>query len=163
VRLVPLAAVLAALAFGAAPASPATGCSLVAAKAAVARGKVFVPGLSQNRVPISPSMVGGVICLDFTRDGKTDMVAAIDSGGTAGAIAWIAFRATPSGWQRVLARSGYKLGLVRAGSDLISTQPIYRKNDANCCPTGGFDHDRWHWDGSKLVVVRHWHSKSFTP
>jgi hypothetical protein len=45
-------------------------------------------------------------------------------------------------WRVALARSGYKLGLFRLGGDLAGSQPIYRKNDPNCCPTGGFDHTR---------------------
>jgi hypothetical protein len=43
------------------------------------------------------------------------------------------------------------------------TQPIYKKNDPNCCPTGGFDHHRYHWNGARFVVARAWHTKSFRP
>jgi hypothetical protein len=73
------------------------------------------------------------------------------------------FRSSPAGWQVALARNGYKLGLFRAREDLVSSQPIYRKNDPNCCPTGGFDHLRFHWDGTRFVVARSWHTRSFHP
>ena len=62
----------------------------------------------------------------------------IASGGTAGDVGFLVFRATPSGWQVALARDGYKVGLFRVGGDLVSSQPIYKANDPNCCPTGGF-------------------------
>jgi hypothetical protein len=85
------------------------------------------------------------------------------SGGTAGDIGFAVFRSTGTGWKLALARRGYKLGLTRAGADLVQNQPVYRKNDPNCCPTGGFDHARWHWNGSRFVVVRSWHDRRFTP
>ena len=50
---------------------------------------------------------------------------------------------------------------MRKGGDLVSTQPIYRKEDPNCCPTGGFDHERWHSNGSRFVRIRLWHTKSY--
>ncbi len=87
----------------------------------------------------------------------------IASGGTAGDIGFAVFRATPNGWRVVLARNGYKLGLFRMGGDLVSSQPVYRRNDPNCCPTGGFDHLRFHWNGVRFVVARSWHTKSFRP
>ena len=159
--LVPAA--LVALALGAGPAgASSSGCSLAAAKAAIAATKVPVPGLSPS-TPVSPRQADGVICFDFTRDGRTDMAVTIFSGGTAGDIAFVVFRAKPAGWRVALARGGYKLGLVRVGGDLVATQPVYHENDPNCCPTGGFDHERWHWNGSRFGVVRSWHDKRFRP
>jgi hypothetical protein len=52
------------------------------------------------------------------------------------------------------------LGNPRLG-DLVSTHPIYRANGPNCCPTGGFDQERWHWNGSRFVRIRLWHTKSY--
>ena len=37
-------------------------------------------------------------------------------------------------------------------------QPVYRRNDPNCCPTGGFDHTLYRWNGRKLVVDRTFHT-----
>jgi hypothetical protein len=165
VRLGACALTLAAVALAAAARSPASrdaACSLGAAKTAVIALKVQVPGLGGGTLPIAPNQVDKVICFDFTRDGRTDMAATVFSGGTAGDIAWIVLRSTPAGWKLSLARAGYKLGLFRLAGDLAVSQPIYRKNDANCCPTGGFDHTRWHWNGKRFVVVRTWHDGRFT-
>jgi hypothetical protein len=78
-----------------------------------------------------------LICLDFTRDGRIDMAVTLLSGG-------------------------YKLGLDRVG-DLVQTQPVYREDDPNCCPTGGFDHTRWHWNGARFIAARTWRDRPFRP
>ena len=104
-----------------------------------------------------------MICFDFTRDGRRDVAVTIASGGTAGDIGLVVFRATSTGWRVALARDGYKLGLFRVGGDVVSSQPVYRKNDPICCPTAGFDHLRFHWNGVRFVIARSWHTKSFRP
>ncbi|HZQ64616.1 MAG TPA: hypothetical protein VFA66_05270 [Gaiellaceae bacterium] len=85
----------------------------------------------------------------------------IASGGTAGDIGLAVFRAIRGGWRVALLRDGYKLGLTRVGGDLVSSQPVYRTNDPNCCPTGGFDHVRFHWNGARFVTTRRWHTTSY--
>ena len=119
--------------------------------------------LGTRAVRVSPSSADRVLCHDFTRDGRIDLAVTIASGGTAGDVGFAVFRATPGGWQVALARDGYKLGLFRAGGDLVSAQPVYRRNDPNCCPTGGFDHRRFHWNGKRFVVARSWHTRSYHP
>jgi hypothetical protein len=89
------------------------------------------------------------------------MAVSIASGGTAGDVGWLFFVPDGSHWRLARSGSGYKLGLFRASSDLDVVQPIYRKNDPNCCPTGGFDHIRYRWDGKHLVVAKTWHTKTF--
>ena len=71
----------------------------------------------------------------------------------------------PAGkWVLVFKRLNvYKVGLFRLGGDLADSQPVYRKNDPNCCPTGGFDHRRYHWNGSRFALVRSWHDKRYHP
>jgi hypothetical protein len=102
--------------------------------------------------------VDSIICHDLTRDGRADMAVTLASGGTAGDIAWAAFARAGRGWKLAGANaSGYKILLQRAGGDLVETQPVYRKADPNCCPTGGFDHRRFHWNGRALAVTRRWH------
>ena len=112
---------------------------------------------------VTPSMVDKIICFDFTRDGRSDLALTVASGGTAGDIGWVALARARSGYRLVLQRSGYKVGLFRVGGDLVESQPVYRKNDSNCCPTGGFDHEQWHWNGRRLVATRSWHGKSYRP
>jgi hypothetical protein len=120
--------------------------------------------LGDSPVRVEPASVDRVLCHDFTRDGRADLAFTIASGGTAGDVGFAVLRATQAGgWQVALARNGYKLGLFRVGNDLDSSQPVYRKNDPNCCPTGGFDHVRYHWNGSRFAVVRSRHTGSFRP
>ena len=104
--------------------------------------------------------VGKVLCHDFTRDGRADMAVTIFSGGSAGDVAWLVFRRTDTRWRLALRRLHlYKLYLRRAGDGLVETQPFYRRDDANCCPTGGYDHVRFQWKKGRFVVVRRWHSR----
>jgi hypothetical protein len=162
VRFLPLALVLAALAAAPAQARHAT-CGVATARVAVAATKVKVLMLGDQPTRVDPKLVDQVLCFDFTRDGRADMAVSIASGGTAGDIGYVVFRATPPGWNVALKGGGYKLGLHRAGEDPVVTQPVYNKNDPNCCPTGGFDHVRYHWNGSRFAKVRAWHTKTFRP
>lgn len=162
-KLLVLAAALAAVATTSAHAAKPT-CTVAAAKRAVAAANLRMKLLGDSPVRVGASSVDRVLCHDFTRDGRLDLAVTIASGGTAGDIGFAVLRATPTGgWRVALARSGYKLGLFRLGGDVVSSQPIYRKNDPNCCPTGGFDHLRYHWNGKHFAVARSWHTRSFRP
>ncbi len=85
------------------------------------------------------------ICFDFTGDGRRDVAFAILSGGTAGATHWAVFRGVRTSSSRLSRRyrkvaerfSGSKTRLVRSGRLLGVDNPIYKRDDANCCPTGG--------------------------
>ena len=162
-KLLVVATALAALT--AAPAHAAKpACGPAAAKRAVAAANLRMKLLGDSPVRVDPASVDQVLCHDFTRDGRLDLAVTIASGGTAGDIGFAVLRATLTGnWRVALARSGYKLGLFRLGGDVVSSQPIYRRNDPNCCPTGGFDHVRYHWNGKHFVVARSWHTRSFRP
>jgi hypothetical protein len=163
-KLLPaVAAVVAALTVVPAHAAERAPCNLAAAKRAIATTHLRMKLLGDSTVRISPSSADQVFCHDFTRDGRVDIAVTIASGGTAGDVGFAVFRSTPTGWQVALARNGYKLGLFRVGGDLLSSQPVYRQNDPNCCPTGGFDHVRFHWNGRRFVVARSWHTRSFRP
>jgi hypothetical protein len=162
VRLL-LAALLAALAATATANASSSACNLAAAKGAITQTKVKMVLLGGAPVRVDPKSVDGVLCYDFTRDGRIDMAVSIASGGTAGDIGIIVFRALPTGWQVALKNSGYKVGVFQVGGDVVTSQPIYKKNDPNCCPTGGFNHDRYHWNGSKLVLVKSYKTKTYKP
>jgi hypothetical protein len=162
-KLLLAAAALAALTVAPANAAERTPCNLGVAKRAIAAAKLRMKLLGDSTVRVAPSSADQVICHDFTRDGRTDTAVTIASGGTAGDVGFAVFRSTPNGWQVALARNGYKLGLFRVGGDLVSSQPISKQNDPNCCPTGGFDHLRFHWNGKRFVVTRSWQTRSFRP
>jgi hypothetical protein len=144
-------------------AASGSSCLRSTANAAIRATKPHVPSLAGGSVLVAPNEVDALLCFDFTRDGRTDLAFTVASGGTAGDVAWVALARTPSGWRVVHTQGGYKLGLYRVGSDLVDSQPVYKKNDPNCCPTGGFDHRRWHWKGTRLVLARSYHSSSYRP
>jgi len=103
--------------------------------------------------------VDTVICHDVTGDRRTDMVVTFASGGTAGDVAWAVWRATPAGWRLAFAQlHAYQMRLALSGNDLVEIQPIYRKQDPNCCPTGGLEHRRFRWNGRTFTVARSWHT-----
>lgn len=138
------------------------GCSVAGARAAVQAAAL--PASFKAIALQRNAGVDRVICHDLTGDGRVDMAATVFSGGTAGDIAWVLFRRTRSGWSLAFRRlEVYKVGLFLRGIDLVESQPIYRKDDPNCCPTGGFDHLRVRWNGARFVVSRRWHTNSFRP
>ena len=138
-------------------------CTLAAAKAVVRTTHLTIPAsqsVSGGAYRTSPGDVDGTICIPLP-GGKKAMVLTVGSGGTAGDIDWAVYVSSGGGWRLALVRGGYKLGLARKGADIVETDPIYKKNDPNCCPSGGFAHTRWHWNGSKFVVVRTRHDSKY--
>jgi hypothetical protein len=155
-------AVLAAPLFAAALIA-APPCTAKAARAAVASQKVIVPAaqsISSESYRLDPSELDGAICMSLP-GGKTALAAGIASGGTAGDIGWIVLVGGPGPYKLALVRGGYKLGLKRVGQTFVETDPVYKKRDANCCPSGGFDHTSWRWNGHAFVVARRWHDQSY--
>lgn len=157
--LVALVGTLAAAA-GAAPSAPA--CTIAAARAQVKATRAWFAPFGQRR-RIDPAALDSLICHDLTRDGRVDLAATIASGGTAGDVGWIVFVGTAAGWRLGLVRAGYKLGLARVGSDLVETLPVYAKDDPNCCPSLGFDHTLWRWNGTRFTVAKRWHDRRARP
>jgi hypothetical protein len=155
--LLAVPAVLAAAALPAAAAAAPT-CSDAAARSAIRFAKPKLAPFGRPQV-FQPKSAGAVLCFDGTGDGRTDMAVSLVSGGTAGDIGWVFFAAKETGWRLAGSGAGYKLWIVRAGSQLEVRQPVYRKADANCCPTGGFDHTLYRWNGRRLVPDRTWHTK----
>jgi hypothetical protein len=141
-------------------ASPAAACSTAAARTAIAQTKPRL-ALVADKVLITPDQTDAVLCFDLTADGRTDMAVSLFSGGTAGDVGWLVFVPDGARWRLTGSGSGYKLRLLRRGSRLEVVQPVYRKQDPNCCPSGGFDRTLYRWSGTRLVVARVWHTKTF--
>ena len=158
-----LAVVLVAAAATTSAHAAGAACGAATARAAIASTHLRLKLLGDTAQRVDPASADEVICFDFTRDGRLDLAVSIASGGTAGDIGFVVFRRAAAAWRVALTGAGYKLGLARIGGDFVETQPVYRSNDANCCPSGGFDHRRFHWSGARFVVVRAWHTKSFRP
>jgi hypothetical protein len=138
----------------------ATTCSLATARAAIRATKAHVPtlaGPNEPPEPANPALADRVACAGPV------LAVSIASGGTAGDTAWLAFVRARSGRRVLKGGGGYKLGLFAHGGELEVVQPVYRANDPNCCPTGGFDRVRYRFDGRRLAVTRRWHTRRFTP
>ena len=138
-----------------------TPCSPSAARAAI----LAAPSLRSLRPTVENG--GGpdrLVCHDLTGDGVGEMAVTVFSGGTAGDTAWVVFRRDGGRWKLAYAQlHAYKAGLFRSGRDLIESQPIYRSGDPNCCPSGGFEQRRFHWNGTTFVVTQRRHSTHFAP
>ena len=127
----------------AAPGAGGSGkrCDRLAA-ALVKRTKHYPEGA---QVPEGVSAASTPVCFDFTRDGRGDVAFGILSGGTAGATHWAVFRGVQTSSRRLSRRfrkvaerySGPKTRVLREGRLLGVQVPIYRREDPNCCPTGG--------------------------
>jgi hypothetical protein len=161
--LVALTTVAAAVVAGPPAAGAAPACSSAGARAAIAASKPRLALVGPDKVTITPSQADKVLCFDATGDGRADMAVSLFSGGTAGDVGWLFFVPHGARWRLARSGSGYKLGLFRSGSGLLEVQPVYRKDDPNCCPTGGFEQALYEWRGGRLVVERSWHTKTFRP
>jgi len=101
------------------------------------------------------------ICFDFTGDGRGDVAFGILSGGTAGPTYWAVFRRVRTSSKRLSARyrkvaerfSGSKTRLLRRGRRLAVETPIYKREDGNCCPTGGATRALYRVERSRVVRV----------
>jgi hypothetical protein len=145
--LLTLAASLAALTL-LAPATHARSqgeCSAdVVQQALVASGK-----LTQEQID------GGVVvslvrCGDMTRDGVSDALFTLASGGTAGDTRFGVLKGNADGslGARILFKQGYKVGIARHSSRSFDVlQPYYAADDPNCCPSS-FRQTRYTWNGS---------------
>jgi hypothetical protein len=131
-------------------------CSLAVARSAIRATRVRVPTLAgsgrDSLGRADPALADRTACFGPV------LAVSIASGGTAGDTAWVAFVRTGSAWRVLAARSGYKLVIAARGRELEVVQPVYRRGDPNCCPTGGFDRVRYRYDGTKLAISRAWHT-----
>ena len=140
-------------------------CNLATARATVGRARLMIPAsqsMSEEAYRADPKLVDAVLCLPLP-GGRRAMVLSLASGGTAGDVNWAIYVSGTRGYELALVRGGYKLSLARRGTDVVETDPVYRSNDPNCCPTGGFDHTRWRWTGTGFAVAKRWHTASLKP
>jgi hypothetical protein len=145
------------------PSSAQTGtaapkCTDAAARSAIRYAKPRFAALGPPQT-FPAKAADQLVCFDATGDGLTDMAVSLFSGGTAGDVGWVFFAAKGNGWRLAGSGAGYKLAIRGAGKQLEVVQPVYRKNDPNCCPTGGFDRALYRWNGHKLAAARSWHTK----
>jgi hypothetical protein len=142
-----LAAGASALALAAAaPARATPACSRAEARARLAAIELLNEG----------DAVAQAVCLDLDADGLRDLAATVEVPGTAGVIGVGVFLARTHGWKTALRLEAYRPRLVALGRELLVYYPIYRKNDPNCCPTGGERDLLYRWNGRRLALARSW-------
>ena len=116
----------------------------------------------EKRLPVGPfnTRRGQTLCFDFTGDGRRDIVFTGWEFANSGAHYWAAFRARGGGWTSVIfkrdccrVRRATRLRIARSGATVVVSQPIYRKADSGCCPTGGTRTGRWRWNGVTLRLA----------
>jgi hypothetical protein len=94
-----------------------------------------------------------VRCRDLTGDGERDALFAIASGGTAGNTNFgiLLGRAGGAPGRLALYRDGYKVAIAATAGMPEVLQPIYRRDDPNCCPSS-FEIRRYRWTGERFTV-----------
>jgi len=136
----------------ASPSGDASASCATIAKRLVERTEVWrstPKGLRRFVEPVDP------ICHDFTGDARRDVVFPILSGGTGGAFKFAVFRGSPDGPKKVTERGyGSKTSLRREARRLKVLNPVYRKGDGNCCPSGGFNVRTFRFTRTKIVFVK---------
>lgn len=106
---------------------------------------------------------GQEMCFDFTGDGRRDIVFTMWAYMNHGAHYWAAFRKTRHDWKRVAYKTdccgkrhrggGTGIGISRSGRTTIVNEPVYRRRDAACCPSGGERSGEWAWRSGRLRLV----------
>ena len=141
------------------PASPSVSkaCKNLAGKL-VRQTRIY----KRNELPPRVNAASTPVCFDLTGDGRKDVAFGILSGGTAGPTAWAVFRGVRTSSTRLARRyrkvternSGSKTLVLRRGSLLGVQNPIYKSEDANCCPTGGATRSLYRVRPSGVTLVR---------
>jgi hypothetical protein len=120
----------------------------------------------EQRLPVTPynfgRHLGQAKCLDFTGDGREDIVFTGWEFMNHGAHYWAAFRATRTNWVRVKfkrsccradPKTGVGIAIQRSGREIGVTQPVYDSDDPACCPSGGSKTGWWGWRRRQLVLL----------
>ncbi len=93
-----------------------------------------------------------ILCADVTGDGNKDAIFTVLSGGSAGPTHFGVVLGAPDGSSEgiQLYRRGYKVSVDAVNDTRFDAQqPIYRKNDKNCCPSG-YSFTPYRWTGSRF-------------
>ncbi len=161
--LLSCAAMAAALLPAAAPAAPRAGASATKRCTGLASKLVrLTRSYKRNPTLRGVDASSTPVCFDFTGDGRLDVAFGILSGGTAGPTDWAVFRGVKTSSKRLSARyrkiaerfSGSKTRLLRRKRQVVVQTPIYKREDANCCPTGGATRVYYRIERSRVVLLR---------
>ena len=143
---------------GAGPLQPTAHAAASCSKQAAAQLRRSLPSFASLR-PYSE--FGQHVCVDFTGDGRNDLVLTRWEFMNHGAHYWAAYRRTSKGtWVRVAGRNdccsakrfpSAGISIDRDGDRVVVSQPVYLSDDPACCPQGGTKSARWGWVNGRLV------------
>lgn len=126
-------------------AAAAPDCSKTTVRQAAAQAGVANPDF--------PSEVIGGVCGAFLGPGSRAMGVVLRAQQCAPNRIWTVLGFTDGAWHHVTGpwdRGPRIDGLKTAGDDIREEQPVFRKADDGCVPTGGSRARLWHWDGTRL-------------
>ncbi|MFN8439727.1 MAG: LysM peptidoglycan-binding domain-containing protein [Caldilineaceae bacterium] len=109
---------------------------------------VTVVGGTTAGFPVVSSVVYG----DFDGNCAEEAALPLESGGTAGMVGYLVYRAGTPKPHLIAWGDGYKLSLSVSSNRLIVTNALYVGWEANCCPSG-FSHSTYRLAGDVLTLV----------
>jgi len=161
VRLFVLVLVAAALTVGPAQAKHAA-CDRAKARAAIASTHLRMTLLGDSPTRVDPGSADQILCHDFTRDGRLDLAVTIASGGTAGDIGFVVFRANPGRMARGAGDGRLQARPLPLGTTLPARSRCTGRTTRTVVPraasTTGVTTGT-----APVVVARNWHTRSFRP
>jgi len=137
-------------------------CTRKAARAAIL-GSSFGRSIEKKLPDNVKNGAGGILghgiwklrCADVTRDGRKEMIVVLTCCTANTPTPWAIFGRKAGKWRpafQVVSRKTSLAGLrVNSKGDVVEKLPIYRLDDALCCPSS-FSYRFTHWNGSRFVV-----------
>lgn len=114
-------------------------------------GKPYVTVIGATSEVSGHPLTSMVVYGDFDDDCVEEAALPLESGGTAGAIGYLVYRAsTPP--HLIAWGNGYKLALSVSANRLVVTTALYAGWEPNCCPSG-FTHVTYRLVGDVLTLV----------
>jgi len=103
--------------------------------------------------------IGDVTCVEVTGN-EEDLEFNVSSGGSFGFIAWAVFRHPKTGWEFAGWGSSGGEPIRFLDGNVVVTEAVFEPGNPQCCPTGGYNHHEYHWNGTGFVKTSSWHSQA---
>jgi hypothetical protein len=114
---------------------------------------VFQAAEQAGRVNARDQLSGGA-CGAFFGPGSRAMAVRLVAQQCDPNFIWTVLRFEDGTWRHVDGpwdHTGRIIGISAVGDDIREEQPIFRRADNGCKPTGGSRARLWHWDGTRLA------------